>query len=670
MWSGHATAVTLTVWSENDPEWVVGSVALARGDHGVWVGESDLLVPGALYTIRADGPDGPTHVFDPENDLIDPYAKGIIRTVSGDYRCVVVESAFDWAGVERPAVPLGETVIYEAHVKGLTAAHPDIPEELRGTYAGLAHPVMIEYLRGLGVTSVELLPIHHFISEERLRKQGLDNYWGYNTLAYFAPHPAYATRDSIARGRTAVLDEFKGMVKELHRAGLEVILDVVYNHTAEGGFGGPSLSFRGLDNASYYRQTDEGEYIDTTGCSNTINTSVPAVGRMILDSLRFWADECQVDGFRFDLMAALGRGANHEFDVDHPLLHALLADETLDPVKLIAEPWDVGMGGWQVGNFLIGYEEWNDGYRDTVREFWLRDIAEERAWGTAPQGVGHLANRLAGSAGTFGEARAPLASINFVTAHDGFTLADLVSFDEKHNIANGEDNRDGTNENRSFNFGVEGFSSDDAIIIERRRAMRSLLGTLFTSAGVPMINAGDELGRSQHGNNNAYCHDSPLTWIDWELSDWQRAHLESTRRLIQIRRDNPALRPTGRTSSSVELSPAGRPRPTRTPSDAATMDWYSAEGTLMTLENWQDSQERTLQYLCGTPARDGSHNRVLVLVHGVEESIEVALPRRTDVTGYTLLWDSSHAAAPESRTWAPGETIAVGPTSLLIFAVN
>ncbi|MEY4476716.1 MAG: glycogen debranching protein GlgX [Actinomycetota bacterium] len=670
VWSANATTMSLTVWSEKDPEWPDESLTMSAGDDHVWSVESELLVPGALYSIHAGGPEGPNHVFDPENALLDPYARGVVRTDSGDFRSVIVDGTFDWGGVEKPHTPLSETVIYEAHAKGLTALHPDIPEHLRGTYAGIAHPATINHLKSLGVTAIELLPVHHFISEERLRKQGLDNYWGYNSLAYFAPHPAYATRESIAAGRDAVLTEFKGMVRLLHEAGIEVILDVVYNHTAEGGFGGPSLSFRGLDNANYYRQTELGEYIDTTGCSNTLNTSVPAVAQLVVDSLRFWADECQVDGFRFDLMASLGRGANHEFSPEHPLLHAIVSDPVLSTTKLIAEPWDTGMGGWQVGNFPAGYQEWNDGYRDTVREFWLHDIAEARAWTVTPQGVGKLASALSGSVGTFGAERSPLASVNFITAHDGFTLADLVSFDQKHNKANGEDNRDGTDHNISFNFGHEGFSHEESVIVDRRRAMRSLLGTLFTSAGIPMLTAGDEMGRTQHGNNNAYCHDSALTWVSWDLADWQQAHLESTTRLLQIRRDNPALRPEGGIFPSMEISPAGRPRQARTPKDAWTVDWYAEDGTLMTFDNWTDSTERTLQYLAGTPAVESERNRVLVLIHGLENSVEVSLPKRTDVNEYEILWDSSHAAAPASRTYSPGEVLAIGPTTVMIFAVR
>lgn len=670
VWSAHATSMSLTVWSSKDLDWPDETISMAPGSDGVWTAESELLVPGALYSIHADGPTGPQHVFDPERALIDPYARGIVRTDSGEFRSVIVDDVFDWGGVVKPNTPLAETVIYEAHAKGLTAQHPDIPEHLRGTYAGIAHPATIAHLTRIGITAIELLPIQHFISEERLRKQGLHNYWGYNTLNYFAPHPSYATRESAAAGPDAILTELKGMVRLLHEAGIEVILDVVYNHTAEGGFEGPPLSFRGIDNASYYRQTELGEYIDTTGCSNTLNTSVPAVAGMIVDSLRFWAEECQIDGFRFDLMASLGRGANHEFSADHPLLRAILDDPVLATTKLIAEPWDTGMGGWQVGQFPAGYQEWNDGYRDTVREFWLHDIAEARAWTVTPQGVGKLASALSGSVGTFGQDRSPLASVNFVTAHDGFTLADLVSYDEKHNKANGEENRDGTNHNISFNFGHEGFSHDDAVIIDRRRAMRSLLGTLFTSAGIPMLTAGDELGRTQHGNNNAYCHDSALTWINWDLSDWQSAHLDSTSRLIAIRRGNRALRPEGAIHPSQEISPAGRPRQARTPKDAWTVDWYAEDGTLMTFENWTDSTERTVQYLAGTPAVEADRNRVLVLIHGLENSVEVSLPKRTDVSEYEILWDSSHAHAPDARVYAPGEVIAIGPTSVMVFAVR
>ena len=403
---------------------------------------------------------------------------------------------------------------------------------------------MIEHFLSLGVTSIELLPVHAFATEPRLLQHGLANYWGYNSLNFFTPHGAYATEESRRQGPEAILREFKGMVKLLHQAGLEVILDVVYNHTAEEGIGGPRTSLRGIDNRSYYRQQDDGAYIDVTGCGNSVNTSTDAAARLVLDSLRYWANDVQIDGFRFDLAATLGRDAAHHFTPDHPLLRAIVDDPALAGVKKISEPWDVGMGGWQTGNFGDGWHEWNDRYRDRVRNFWLSDVDYARRASTAPVGIGGFATRLAGSANTFSVERGPLASVNFVTAHDGFTLRDLVSYDVKHNLGNGEQNRDGADTNRSFNHGAEGATSDEGILATRRKAMRNLLGTLLLSAGIPMLTAGDEFGRTQRGNNNAYCHDSPLTWLSWDHAPWQEDLFAHVQRLIRLRSENPALRPS------------------------------------------------------------------------------------------------------------------------------
>lgn len=660
----------LRLWSAHNPEWVEHILPMTPGDDFVWQVQSELLHPGVVYTVHADGPEGPLNAFNPMLSLVDPYARGVITTSSGEYRNVVVAGDYDWQGVSHPRVPLRDTVIYEAHVKGLTAAHPDIPFELRGTYAGLAHPAMISYLKNLGVTTVELLPVHFSTSDARLDALGLPNYWGYSTLNFFTPHPDYAMRDHRQAGPAAVLAEFRDMVRSLHAAGLEVIQDVVYNHTSEGGFEIQPVSFRGIDNATYYRHSVDGEYIDTTGCGNTVDTSQPVVRDLILDSLRYWITECGIDGFRFDLMATLGRDAQHAFDPEHPLLQAMLADPVISASKLIAEPWDTGMGGWQVGKFPTGYLEWNDHFRDRARSFWLRDVAETRTWTVAPQGVADLSAALSGSTAIFGEKRTPLASVNFVTSHDGFTLADLVSYNEKHNEANLEDNRDGTTHNLSYNFGIEGPTDDDAITLHRRRAMRSLLGTLFVSAGVPMLTAGDEIGRSQQGNNNTYCHDNDRNWLNWDLAEWQLSHLESTRRLIQIRRENPALRnvtaarPTIRRNLEDEIEEAGIER------HVSQMDWFDAAGLPLSLSDWESSVTRTVQYFVSTPETDGPRNRVLVIVHGMETSCDVVLPARPDVASYTLLWDSSHAHLREQRVLSPGATHVVGPTSLSIYRID
>ena len=660
VWSANATGVDLCVFEGRDPSYASTTVPLSRDGAGVWSATTPALTAGTYYALRARGPKGPTHAFDPTKNLLDPYARGLARTSGGEWRGYVQDTSFDWGGVAKPRVPLDHTVVYEAHVKGLTRLHPDIPEELRGTYAGLAHPAAIEYLRDLGVTTIELLPVHQSVSEQRLQKMGLTNYWGYNSLNFFTPHAAYATREAQNGGTGAVLREFKGMVRLLHEAGLEVVLDVVYNHTAEEGPGGPLFSFRGLDNASYYRQTPDGHYIDTAGTGNTLDFSRPEVQRLVLDSLRYWTNEVQVDGFRFDLMATLGRGAGAEFDPGHPLLRAILDDPELQGAKMIAEPWDVGMGGWQVGNFPAGYSEWNDGYRDRMRNFWLRDVADARAAeGVPSEGIGSLARRLAGSNHVFALERGPLASVNFITAHDGFTAWDLVSYDEKHNIGNGENNRDGSNDNKSFNHGVEGPTDDPAILATRRRAIRNLLGTLLLSAGVPMLTAGDEFGRTQRGNNNAYCHDSELTWMTWEREDWQRELQAVTRQLIRLRRENPALRP-------VRFGRFGETTPS-----ATQMDWYNKQGLSMSLEDWDSPAERTLQYLAASTPEFEDFNRILLVVHGLETDVTVTLPEHEGVTAYTLRWDSSQddisGREPEH---VPGEELAIGPTTVLLFTAH
>lgn len=657
--STHATAIELCIFSADDPTWIAETHDLHRMKSGVWHTTTKSLRPGVRYALRVDGPEGPTHAFDRTNLLLDPYARGLARTADGDWRSYVQDDAFDWGGVQKPRVALDHTVLYEAHVKGLTKLSPELPEELRGTYAGLAHPSTIDYLKDLGVTTIELMPVHQHVSEQRLQNQGLINYWGYNTLNFFTPHAAYATRDAQFGGTGAVLREFKGMVKLLHEAGLEVVLDVVYNHTAEEGREGPTTSFRGIDGATYYRQQADGTYIDTTGCGNTIDFSQPVAQRLVLDSLRYWANEVQVDGFRFDLMATLGRNGGAEFDREHPLLRAILDDPALQGVKMISEPWDVGMGGWQVGNFPNGYHEWNDGFRDRARAFWLTDVGAAREHGTAPEGIGSLARRMTGSAHVFAHERGPLASVNFITAHDGFTVADLTAYNGKHNIGNGENNRDGTDNNRSYNFGVEGLTDDPVITTARRKAMRNLMATLILSAGMPMITAGDEVGRSQRGNNNAYCHDSELTWLDWRFEGWQHDLRRVVQRLLQLRRENPALRPVryGRWGETVP--------------NATQMDWFNKEGQAMTMEDWDSPAERTLQYLAASTPEFEEFNRILLIVHGIDEGTEVTLPTHEGVDGYTLLWDSSHDDISDLVSeHVPGETLAVGPTSMLLFRAH
>jgi glycogen operon protein len=659
VWSANADSVELCLFDDADPTWQTGTVALTRGSGDVWTGSSPDLRPGRRYALRATGPQTPTNAFSPDTLLIDPYSRGLARAGSGSWRSVAVDDGFDWAGTRKPATPLDRTVIYETHVKGISKLNPGVPAELRGSYAALAHPATIDHLHALGATAVELLPVQAFDSEQRLVKQGLANYWGYNTLAFFAPHAGYASKASQAAGAAAVLREFKGMVRLLHEAGIEVILDVVYNHTAEEGPGGPTTSLRGLDNAAYYRQDSSGRYIDVTGCGNTVDTSHPAARRLILDSLRYWANEVQIDGFRFDLAATLGRDGSVEYSRDHPLLYSIIDDPELAGVKKIAEPWDVGAGGWQTGNFPDGWSEWNDRYRDRARTFWLRDIADARSGGEPSTGIGSFATRLAGSANTFAVERGPLASINFISAHDGFTTADLVSYDTKHNLGNGENNRDGTDDNRSFNHGVEGPTADSRILSDRRKAIRNLLGTLLFSAGVPMITAGDEFGRSQNGNNNAYCHDDELTWLDWEWADWQRELFATSSLLTRLRRENPALRP-------IRYGRLGEQVPS-----ASQMDWYDAAGRTMDPTDWQSPENRTLQYLVASTPEFEDFNRVLLIVHGLETETDVALPSHDGVAGYRLLWDSSDDSPTVADLLVePGDTVTLRSTSMKLFLAN
>ncbi|MFT4305486.1 MAG: glycogen debranching protein GlgX [Microbacterium sp.] len=656
VWSGSAETVELVVCDDDDLDWVTDTVPLERGAGGVWEATTDLLRPGTRYALRVAGSPAAGNTFNPRTLLLDPYSRGIVGGGVGDWRSAVVDEGFDWGGVAKPAVPLDRTVLYEGHVKGLSKRHPDVPPALHGTYAGLAHPAMIEHFLSLGVTTIELLPIHAFASEPRLHQLGLANYWGYNTLSFFSPHAAYATEAARREGPAAVLREVKGMVRLLHEASLEVVLDVVYNHTAEEGIGGPRSSLRGIDNRHYYRQQAEGAYIDVTGCGNSLNTATDAAARLVLDSMRYWANEVQVDGFRLDLATTLGRDEEHVFTPAHPLLRAIVDDPSLAGVKKIAEPWDVGMGGWQTGNFGAGWHEWNDRYRDRVRNFWLSDVDYARRASTAPVGIGGFATRLAGSSNTFCEERGPLASINFVTAHDGFTLRDLVSYDVKHNLGNGEQNRDGADTNRSFNHGAEGPTEDEHILATRRKAMRNLLGTLLLSAGIPMLTAGDEFGRTQRGNNNAYCHDSALTWLDWDLGGWQRDLLAHARRLIALRHRNPALRPI-RFARLGEVTPS-----------ASVMDWYDENGETMSGVRWTDPSHRTLQYLSASTPETEPFNRVLLIVHGVERPIDVTLPEVDGVGRYVELWSSADERPQEAEVgYAPGTAVPVAPTSMRLF---
>jgi isoamylase len=687
VYAGHADGVEFCLVEPGD---TAGEserrLALGERVHGWWFGFVPGIGAGQRYGLRVHGPWAPELGLhhNPAKLLLDPYAGALEGAVDwgpeiyghdvdetwrGDLdersstdsrghvpRSVIVDEAFDWGDDAPPGHARSESVLYEAHVRNQTMRHPGVPAELRGTYAGLAHPASVEHLTSLGVTAVELLPIHAFTHEPRLVRRGLVNHWGYNTLGFHAPHAPYAA----ARDPQGVVDEVKGMVKLLHQAGIEVILDVVYNHTAEQGREGATLSWRGLDQRAYYRLDERGCDVDVTGCGNTLDLRHPVVCRMVLDSLRHWVRDYHVDGFRFDLAVALGRGRGDDFDPDHPFLVALRTDPVLSRVKLVAEPWDLGLHGWRTGQFPPPFLEWNDRFRDTVRRFWVVD-GRTQAHGHHGHGPQDLATRLAGSRDLFGRRdRGPTASVNFVTAHDGFTLADLVSYDEKHNEANGEGNRDGSDGNGSWNHGVEGPSDDPEVTAARGRTVRALLGTLLLSAGIPMLTAGDELGRTQRGNNNPYCQDNETTWLDWDLEPWQEDLLASTRRLVAVRRALPVLRPR-----SWAL---GRPVDEHGTLD---LEWYGSDGHPMG-DRWSDPGRRVVQMRLAPGLEDG--RGVLVVVNGGNGPAEVALPDGAAAGGYELLWDSAWTRPPSDdgplATLLPHDCVEVPATSVRVYAVT
>lgn len=567
---------------------------------------------------------------------------------AGMPKCRVIDPAFSWGEDRRPTIPWQEMVIYELHVRGFTMQHPGVPRELRGTYAGLASAPVIEHLKGLGVTTAELMPVHALIDDRRLVANGLTNYWGYNSIAFLAPEPRYS-----ASGR---ISEFKSMIKAFHSAGIEVILDVVYNHTAEGNHLGPTLSFRGIDNAAYYRLVPENErlYVDYTGCGNTLNMVHPRVLQLIMDSLRYWVLDMHVDGFRFDLAAALAREL-HAVDRLSSFFDVLLQDPVLSQVKLIAEPWDLGEGGYQVGNFPIGWAEWNDRYRDTVRAFWKGDGGL----------IGEFGTRITGSSDLYGNSgRKPHASINFITAHDGFTLHDIVSYNEKHNEANLEQNCDGHSRNLSWNCGAEGPTLDAATNALRERQKRNMLATLLLSQGVPMLLAGDELGRTQQGNNNAYCQDNDISWVNWDLKSEDEKLMGYVQRLIKLRRDHPVFR---RRSFF-------RGRPVHG-SKVKDIVWLTPQGCEMSAEEWDRDFARCLGFYLagdaleeldarGRPIRDASF---LVLVNADTESIPFVLPRFHEGTAWLVVLDTRYDAGllPDGRFDA-GHTYALQGRSLAL----
>jgi isoamylase len=653
-------------------------VDLPEVDAFVWHGYLPRVTPGQRYGFRAHGPYEPQagHRCNPAKLLLDPYAKAVDGQIDWDeslfnykfaypddrndldsaphmMKSVVINPYFDWQNDRHPRTPYHETVIYEAHVKGLTISHPKIPREIRGTYAGLGHPVMIDHLRKLGVTAVELMPVHQFVQDHHLQQRGLANYWGYNTIGFFAPHNAYS---STGQAGEQVL-EFKSMVRSLHDAGIEVILDVVYNHTAEGNHLGPTLCFRGLDNAAYYRLVDGDprHYYDTTGTGNTLLMRHPHVLQLIMDSLRYWVIDMHVDGFRFDLASTLARQF-HEVDRLSAFFDLVQQDPVVSQVKLIAEPWDVGDGGYQVGNFPPLWTEWNGKYRDTVRDFWRGE----------PATLGEFASRLTGSSDLYKhDGRRPLASINFVTAHDGFTLNDLVSYNEKHNEANGEGGADGESHNRSWNCGVEGPTDDLDVVALREKQKRNFLTTLFLSQGVPMLLHGDEMGRTQGGNNNVYCQDNEIAYVDWSDIRENWTLLEFTQRLTKLRREHPVFR---RRRFFQGRSVRGR---ARGPSDIA---WLTPAGKEMSDKDWWEGHPRYLSvFLNGAmitePDTRGQRvvdDSFLLLINASAEDIAFTMPGKSYAASWEIEVDTAAPALVDRPTVKFGQQTDVEARSIVV----
>ena len=645
-------------------------IALEEVDAFSWHAYVPSVGPGQRYGYRVHGPYAPEYGVrcNPNKLLLDPYARAIEGEVRWNaacygynldapterndedsapyvYRSIVQHPHYDWGGDRHPETPLHETVIYEAHVKGMTKCHPEVPEELRGTYAGLAQPAVIQHLKSLGVTAIELMPVHQFVHDQRLIEQGLRNYWGYNTIGFFAPHNEYAT----AGNRGDQVNEFRWMVRTLHEAGIEVILDVVYNHTAEGNHLGPTLCFRGIDNRAYYRLVGDAPqyYYDTTGTGNSLNVQHPHTLQLIMDSLRYWVNEMHVDGFRFDLAATLAREF-HEVDRLSTFFDLIQQDPVVSRVKLIAEPWDIGEGGYQVGNFPALWSEWNGRFRDAVRDFWRGE----------PSTVGELASRLTGSSDLYqNDTRRPAASINFVTAHDGFTLRDLVSYNQKHNEANGEGNADGESHNRSWNCGVEGDTDDPVILKLRAKQQRSLLTSQFLAQGVPMLLMGDELGRTQRGNNNGYCQDNEISWVNW--SEIDGALLDFTRWLIAFRRGH----------STFRRRRWFQGRPIRGAIDIA---WFKPDGKPMTDQDWVSRHARSLGVFLNGRAIPGHDDRgqpivddsFLLLFNGQARPVYWNLPKDLG-EGWRLLLDTDRLQ-PESEPPQIAERVLTRARSIVV----
>jgi isoamylase len=675
LFSAHATKVELCLFDEQGQQY--DSVELPEYTDEVWHGYLPDARPGLLYGYRVYGPYAPHqgHRFNPAKLLLDPYAKQIVgdlvwndalfgydltstkKDLHIDNRdsapflpkCRVIDPAFSWPKSPMIPIPWEKTLIYETHVRGFTQRHPAVPEQMRGTFSALSTPQIVDYIKSLGVTSIELMPIHAFIDDHHLQEKGLHNFWGYNTLSFFAPHPQYMATNKV--------NEFKQMIATLHDAGIEVILDVVYNHTAEGNELGPTLSLKGIDNASYYRllPSNQRYYINDTGTGNTLNLSHPRVLQMVTDSLRYWASEMKVDGFRFDLATILGR-ESYGFDEGCGFLDTCRQDPQLSQCKLIAEPWDCGPGGYQVGGFPPGWAEWNDRYRDTVRRFWRGDNGQ----------LAQFATRLCGSADIFNRrGRKPYASINFITAHDGFTLHDLVCYQHKHNEANAEHNRDGTDNNYSANYGVEGSTSDPNILALRQRQMRNFLATLFFSQGTPMLLAGDEFARSQLGNNNAYCQDSPLAWVNWELNEQDKSLLLFTYRLNMLRNRFPILHRgrflTGKLNDALHIK---------------DVSWFTPHGREMQYDDWHQPQQKSIAMLLDGRAqpsgivRYGALSTVLLLFNASSEDVIFHLPKVAYGSGWQHILDTFNPENYQEKCFQFGKRYCCPAHSLTLFELK
>jgi glycogen operon protein len=679
LWAPAAESVDVCLFDDGGEE---QRVELDEVTYHVWHGLIPRVGPGQRYGFRVDGPFDASRGarWNPSKLLADPYARAFDGEFVADDaifgyppgrddthqdhrdsapyvpKSVVVHDVFPWGeDHHRPHVPWADTVIYELHVRGFTMGNAEIPPELRGTYAGLAHPAAIAHLQKLGMSAVELMPVHQFVSEPKLLRRGLGNYWGYNSVGYFAPHSAYSS--SGTRGEQ--VREFKAMVRALHAAGMEVILDVVYNHTAEGDETGPTLSFRGIDNPTYYRLRDDDQrfYLDYTGTGNTLNAQQPHVLQLVMDSLRYWVTEMHVDGFRFDLAAALARSF-HDVDKLSAFFEVIQQDPVLSQVKLIAEPWDLGPGGYQVGEFPPLWTEWNGKYRDTVRDFWRG----------AETGVAELGYRLTGSSDLYqDDGRRPYASINFVTCHDGFTLRDLVSYDDKHNEANGEDNKDGSDDNRSWNCGVEGDTGDEAIVALRARQMRNFLTTLLLSTGVPMLRMGDEFGQTGRGNNNVYCQDNELSWMPWSPDGLLGDHLELVSRLVELRRAHPILRQRAFFQG----------RPIGGEDGVKDLAWFTPEGVEMNDADWASTTARTLgMYLSGNGIRSRgprgeriTDESFLLLLHAGAEDVGFRLPGPPWAEGYAVVLNTATPDAT-ARDLKAGDDLNLVTRSLVLLQVS